>query len=214
MWSKRLSGRESASWVRPSSLAALIMAACVAGAVVTGHGEGDEAERPPEKSSPEKKRPPGPQDTDFNSPGFKICKVVRIERTLNALGIAALFGKTNKVGKYVELPKRLDPSQRGEEYIITWKFSGKKRPGKAVFQLEYKTSNEDDVKTVTKEYPDLKRGRYHLGIANTGTKYRERGRIEYWRVSILADGELVARKESFLWPLFRGDDGDRAPGGT
>jgi len=132
--------------------------------------------------------------------------VVRIERSLNALGIAAQFGKANKVGKYVELPKRLDSSERGEHFIITWKCSVKTPSRKATLKFEYKLSNEEHLETITREYPNLRKGTYRLRIENTGTSYRRRGRIEYWRVRIFADGELVARKESFLWPAFRGGE--------
>ncbi len=145
----------------------------------------------------------GPRDTDFNSEGFKIVKVVRMERNLNALGIAAQFGKTNKVGKYVELPKRLESSERGEHFLIRWKCSGKRSVQKTVLEFCYKTTNEDGVQTVTKEYADLKKGKRRFLFENTGNDYRARGRIEYWQVSMLADDELVARKQSFLWPIFQ-----------
>lgn len=147
----------------------------------------------------------GPPSTDFNTAGFKMTKVVRMERNLNALGIAGQFGKTNKVGKYVELPKRLEPVERGEHFVITWKYSPKGRgssPPQAKLVFDYKLSNEEHVETVTREYANLRKGTYRLQVENTGSSHRRRGHIEYWRVRVFADGELVARKESFLWPVF------------
>jgi hypothetical protein len=190
---------------------------------------GAEGEMSPVQDSPEARASTGPAITDYNTPGFKISKVVRIERTLNALGIAAQFGKTNKVGKYVELPKRLESSESGEYFIVTWKYSPKHarrkdtvkdksesvkpsdaKPeislplGKVVLQVDYKLSNEEHLETLVREYPGLRKGTYHLQVENTGTSYRRRGRIEYWRVQLFADGGLAARKESFLWPVFHG----------
>jgi len=152
----------------------------------------------------------GPRQTDFDSQGFKICKVVRNERTLNALGIAARLRRTRRVGNYAELPKRLDPSQAGEQFIVTWKYSGKIPHRSTAVKFECKFLNEDDAITMTWDYPDLRRKRYRLLIENIGEDFRRRGRVEYWRVSIFADGELVARKESFLWPVFRGEEQDLA----
>jgi hypothetical protein len=148
----------------------------------------------------------GPPNTDFDSPGFKITKVVRIERNLNALGIAGQFGKTNKVGKYVELPKRLEPSQRGEHFVITWKYSPKgssSSPQQVRLVFDYKLSNEEHLETIIREYPDLRKGTYRLQVENTGSSYQRRGYIKYWRARVLADGKLTARKESFLWPVFQ-----------
>ena len=205
MPSKWLFPRKSAAATPRASLAAFILALFAVSLLFGENANSVEAETPPENAPPGAKASFGPRDTDFNSQGYRICKVVRMERSLNALGIAALFGKTNKVGKYVELPKRLEPSERGERFLITWKYSGKNRTPKTVLKFHYKLSNEERLETLTREYPDLKRGRYRLRIEHTGPNYRRRGRIEYWRISLFADGELVARKESFLWPLFQGD---------
>jgi hypothetical protein len=220
-------------------LLSLALVVCVGGLFLTGGAEGAEGEPLPDKSSPETMFSLGPAVTDFNTPWFKVSKVVRIERSLNALGIAAQFGKANKVGKYVELPKRLDSSERGEHFIITWKCSPKRPrrratvkyevksekpsglkpeimlpPEKAVLQFDYKLSNEEHLETITREYPNLRKGTYRLRIENTGTSYRRRGRIEYWRVRIFADGESVARKESFLWPAFRSGEETGASEGS
>jgi len=202
---------KSAAGPRRALAAIFILAIFALSLLPGGKPNSAEAEDPPERTSPEAKAPLGPLETDFNADGYRICKVVRMERSLNALGIAALFGKTNKVGKYVELPKRLEPSERGEHFLITWKYSGKSQRPKAVLKLEYKLSNEEHVETLTREYPEFKRGRYRLRIEHVGPNYRRRGRIEYWRVSIFADGELVARKESFLWPVFRGEEEVHSP---
>ncbi|MDP2897163.1 MAG: hypothetical protein Q8Q12_11525 [bacterium] len=156
----------------------------------------------------------GPPNTDFNSPGFKITKVVRIERNLNALGIAGQFGKTNKVGKYVELPKRLEPSERGEHFVITWKYSPKgdgSSPEQVRLVFEYKLSNEEHLETIIREYSNLRKGTYRLQVENTGSSYQRRGYIEYWCARVLADGKSAARKESFLWPVFQ-PKADSSPG--
>ncbi len=172
------------------------------------------AQLQPVESSPAAKRPLGPPVTDFKTDGFTISKVVRMERSLNALGIAAQFGKTSKVGKYVELPKRLESSERGEHFLVTWKYSAKSASRSATLTLEYKLSEEEHLETITKDYSNPKKGTYRLRVENTGDSYRRRGHIEYWRVSILADGELVARKESFLWPVFRAEKPAQAEPGA
>ena len=222
--------RKSVAGPRRASLAAFILATFAGSLPLCGNVNGAEVERPPKEASPKAKAPLEPRNTDFNSRGFNIRKVVRMEQSLNALGITAQFGKTNKVGKYVELPKRLEPSERGEHFIITLKYSRKGPPARSALKYErkpgepsaskpgimppparvtlifhYKFSNEEHVETLTREYSDLKPGRYRLRIENTGERYWRRGRIEYWRVSIFADGELAARKESFLWPIFQGE---------
>ena len=199
---------------------------------------GAESEQLTEKKSAQPRVSLGPRNTDFNSPGYKIIKVVRMERTLNALGIAGQFGKTNKVGKYVELPKRLETSERGEHFLITWKYSrkglgaraGRKYeadsekqsqkadivlpPEKIALQFYYKLSNEEEVRTLKREYANPKPGRYRVRFENTGGDYGRNGRVEYWRVSILAEGEVVAGKESFLWPIFEAGKKIRNGDGT
>jgi hypothetical protein len=143
------------------------------------------------------------------------------------------------VGKYVELPKRLESSERGEHFIVTWKYSpkgpGRKAtvrregepgkptdagveialpPEKTVLKFDYRLFNEEHLETITREYPNLRKGTYRLQVENTGSSYRRRGRIEYWRAQIFADGELVAKKESFLWPVFRSSEETEASGGS
>jgi hypothetical protein len=199
---------------------------------------GVESERLAEKKSPQTRASLGPRNTDFNSPGYKIIKVVRLERTLNALGIAGQFGKTNKVGKYVELPKRLESSERGEHFLITWKYSRKGPaarssrkyetdsqkesqktdialpPENITLRFDYKLSKEEEVQTLKREYPNPKPGKYRVRFENTGGDYGRNGRVEYWRVSVLADGERVAGKESFLWPIFEAGKKIRNGDGT
>ncbi len=195
---------------RITSILSAVLVFGVVGFVLVPGSRGEGGEAPPVQDSPDAGRAMGPAITDFNTEGFKISKVVRIERALNALGIAGQFGKTNKVGKYVELPKRLEPSERGEHFIVSWKCSPKRgtapAPEKAVVRLDYKLSNEEHLETITKEYLAPKKGTYRLLVDNTGNSYRRRGRIEYWRVRIFADDTLVARKESFLWAVFRGGE--------
>ncbi len=178
---------------------------CVATPRSAEGAESGETQAAPEKGLDAARALVGPPSTDFNSEGFKVSKVVRMERSLNALGIAGQFGKTNKVGKYVELPKRLEPSQRGEQFILTWKYAGKNPPSRAELRFEYKLSAEEHLETITQEYSKPRKGSYRLLIDHTGEGYRRRGRIEYWRVTVLADGKVVARKEAFLWPVFRGE---------
>lgn len=190
---------------KPSILIAMVLSMSLGSSVV--FGASGSAESAPEKMEEGGRPPLGPPNTDFNSRGFKITKVVRMERNLNALGIAGQFGKTNKVGKYVELPKRLDPAERGEHFIITWKHSARgaqSNPEQAKLVFDYKLSNEEHVETATRLYANLRKGSYRLRVENTGLSYRRRGYVEYWRVRIFADGELAARKESFLWPVFLG----------
>lgn len=213
------SSRRSAGWPPVVSakrlwLFCLSLAMCAAGVFPSGNAAAGDAEHPPDKKSPLAKVSLGPRDTDFNSHGYKICNVVRVQRSLNALGIAALLGKAKKVGKYVELPKRLEASERGEYFLVTWKYSGKNPPRRAVLTFEYKLSNEERLESLTREYSDLKRGRRRVRIDNIGERYRQKGRIEYWRVRLFAKGELVARKESFLWPAFKGEEEVHKRGGV
>jgi hypothetical protein len=204
--------RKPGVWRKWLPLLMVVLMACGASMRLTDCAEAVAAETPSQEGAASPRVTAGPEDTDFNSHGYKVCKVVRMERSLNALGIAALFGKANKVGKYVELPKRLEPSDRGEHFLITWKYSGKKPSPKTMLKVEYKLANEEKVESVTREYSDLKKGKRRLRIEHTGENYRRRGRIEYWRVSVFADGQLVARKESFLWPLFQGEEKIAAEG--
>jgi hypothetical protein len=148
----------------------------------------------------------GPADTDFSSRGYKISKVVRIERSLNAQGIAARLTKSKKAPRYVELPTELEPSEKGEYFIITWKYSGKNAPRTATIVFDYKLSDEETLRRITRNHSNLDRGTDRLRIENIGESYRQKGRIQFWRVTILADGQLVARKESFLWHALHGKE--------
>lgn len=208
-FTRKFSAGAKRLWLPP-----FIRTICVAGMLFSGNAGAGEAEHPPDKKSPAAKVSLGPRDTDFNSRGYKICRVVRIERSLNALGIAALLGKAKKVGNYLELPNRLEPSERGEYFLIIWKYSGRNPPRKTVVTFEHKFSNEERLVSLTREYSDLKRGRRRLRIENLGERYQQKGRIEYWRVRLFAEGELVARKESFLWPVLRGEEEDKKRGGV
>jgi hypothetical protein len=87
-------------------------------------------------------------------------------------------------------------------------------PAKMRAEFEYKLPNEEGIQTLTREYPNPKAGKYRLRFDNLGGDYRKRGRVEYWRFRVFADGELVARKESFLWPIFQGKKEIRDEDGT
>jgi hypothetical protein len=212
-------------------LAALALATSMAVVLVWLPAGTGETPPPLETTSPAEHSPPGPACTDFNSRGYTISSVVRTERLLNALGIAARLARTRKIGMHTGLPKELAPSDRGEDFTITWKYSPEHSrsksdhlsehvpdhpslskpqpiplPPKATLKFDYKLSNEEDLQSITWEYPHLTPGTYSLRIDNTGEGYRRRGRIQLWRASIFAHGDLVARKQSFLWSVLQGNE--------
>lgn len=144
----------------------------------------------------------GPIDTDYNKAGFRITKVMRIEKEENALGKLLERDAKFEVGRAPEMTKKLDEKHRGEEYLVRWEYSGKKVYSKVEMQFEFKLKNRADVLVLSKEYENLRPGGYKVLVKNVGSSFSRGGEIEYWKATVVADKQVVAEKKSFLWDAF------------
>ncbi len=173
--------------------------------IVTGTSFGKEkksAEIPPDIDISIDRSVRGPVDTDFRSKQFKIVKVLRTEKRLTALGLSTLIEEAKGIGKFDEGRKELLKSEQGENYLVKWKYKGKKILSNVALEFDYRLKNVAKTSTLRKEYPNLKRGTYKIVFEHIGSNFERNGKILYWRVRIFVGDELVLKKSSFLWDIF------------
>jgi len=142
------------------------------------------------------------EETELSSEGFKITRVMNEPKTLNALGKMAQFSDSNEVGKQTELSKDLPAEERGEEFVIDWRYSGKAKGAEATLKIEYVTGKKAKIQVYEKVYASIKKKTYRIILKNVGKTFEKNGEIAHWRVTIISGGEIVASKQSALWSAF------------
>ncbi len=91
----------------------------------------------------------------------------------------------------------LPVNEQGEKFLVHWWCSHAPRQ-EAVVRMEYLTQKSPVL--FTAEQPvSLHWGGQTVTFRNTGREYRDRGRIQLWRVSLLAGDKVIAEKHSALW---------------
>jgi hypothetical protein len=137
--------------------------------------------------------------TDFSSQGFSIVRVASNPKTLNALGKMSQFSDSDQIGRSTELGKNLPPDERGEEFVIKWRYKGSTKIPQVTLCLEYVTGKEPKLRTFRKSYAMVKSGTYTIVLKNIGRVYRKRGEIAHWKIAIAVNDEVVALKQSAMW---------------
>jgi len=135
---------------------------------------------------------------------FYIVKVNRIEKKWvlppDRRGFMGSYGL--RKFNYARL---LPPEQRGEHYIITWRYRGKELSGNFILKFEYKTVN-NSKKPYVEQYSrtNIKRGAYKWTFKNTGDTFLKQGRVDRWRVRLIYKEKVVAEKRSATWRSMEG----------
>ena len=150
----------------------------------------------------EGKRKKGPTDTDYNSGGFEIIKVVKFKKDKNALGKLLDRDVKFEVGRAAEMNQELSSANSGEEYLIRWKYSGDAARDPVRLNFEFKLSNRVEVQAATRDYRKLKAGHYKLTVKNIGKSFAQGGKIQYWRATIESGGKVMAEMKSVSWEAF------------
>lgn len=96
-------------------------------------------------------------------------------------------------------------SERGENYIVTWRYRGEKINSPLVLKFEYKLSvNPAELNVEQYEYPKFKTGSYSWTFENIGTNYVVKGKVDRWKVTLLENGVPVSEKRSSTWMSMEG----------
>lgn len=139
---------------------------------------------------------------EFSSEGFKITQVMNEPKRLNALGKMAELSDSEEIGRDSDLPKKLYPENRGEEFIVMWRYSGSGKKLDATVKVEYVTGRKTKVNVYEKAYRDIGRSGHTIVLRNVGKNFEKNGEIAHWRVSIYTGDKVVASKQSAMWEAF------------
>lgn len=135
---------------------------------------------------------------------FHILKVNRVEKLWVVPPDRRGFIGSRGIIKF-DYARPVRPEQRGESYVITWKYNGHKLKGHLTVLFEYRTI-KDAEKLYTEKHPlpSVKRGTYRWTVNNIGKDFIDRGKIDRWKVSIIYKGKIAAEKRSFSWHAMEG----------
>jgi hypothetical protein len=166
-------------------------------AALTGCGPGAPKDFGQVDFTPDETRT-GPVGEQFNSDSFAIVRVLRQPKQLSAFGYAVLYDDSREVGRMDEGQKQLPSNLQGERLIFSWDYKGE--PGaSAAARIELGRQRDPKLVVLTEEYTDLQRGRYRIAYNNRGAEFKRGGAVVQWRIQIIADGTVVAQKQSSLW---------------
>lgn len=92
------------------------------------------------------------------------------------------------------------PQENGETFIVEW--SGKKiQDSSEEIQLvfEYSSLQQPEIKRKTINLSVDRSGLYETTIEHTADEYKSEGAIDAWRISIVKNDQVLARKQSAIW---------------
>lgn len=200
--------REARRFVSLLSVAVLIAGA----AVVGGCGPGKMPDMSRVEFTPEGTRT-GPVGQEFSSDDFAVVRVVRQPKQLSAFGYASLYDDSREVGRMDEGQKHLFPDEQGERIVFSWQYKGNPG-GAATARIELVRVRDAEPVVVEESYADLQPGRYRIAYNNRGATYRKQGAVIRWQIQIIADGKVVAQRQSALWGAVSGAaTGEQPEGG-
>jgi len=88
-------------------------------------------------------------------------------------------------------------ARQGNIFVINWNNDGE--PADFTVRLDYRqASTRERVMTKTEEYKNFD-GYEKTVIKVVGDDYLRGGVVNYWRISIVRDGKIVAQEKSFIW---------------
>ncbi len=139
-------------------------------------------------------------------PSFKILEVKReiryytIDGSLRARKGSMDFAGRGRVDKFRYADIKLEPDQRGEDYVIRWKCKSAERlTDPVILRFEYVYTNAEPPSRTDKVYRDIKSGRFKYAWHNIGEDFVRDGRVVSWKYSLLYRGEEVDHIQSPLW---------------
>ena len=189
---------------RGTSLLAVIVLV-VGAALLPGCGPGEMPDMGRVDFTPEGTRT-GPVGQDFNSGAYAITRVLRQPKQLSAFGYASLYDDSREVGRMDEGQKQLSPNQQGERIVFSWCYTG--QPGaSATARVELYRVRDTGPVVIEEPYTNLQRGRSRIAYNNRGANYRDKGAVVRWQFQIIADGKVVAQRQSSLWSAMAGTGG-------
>lgn len=137
-------------------------------------------------------------------PKFSISKVNRIERMWVIPLERRDFMGSRSVNKF-DYGRPVFEHERGEDYVITWRYSGPQLTEPVMLKFEYKLSkNTKDPHLKEIPYDNLKSGSYKWTFKNIGPDFQTGGKVDRWKTSIVYNGNIVAEKKSSTWHALEG----------
>ena len=136
--------------------------------------------------------------------GFHISKVNRIEKFWVIPPDRHGFMGSMGIRKFNYL-RRIPPEERGEHYVVTWRYRGEELRGSLTLKFEYKTVNNPKELCV-EEYlwSGIKKGTYKWTFRNIGRSFSREGKVDRWKVSLIYGDKIVAEKRSATWRAMEG----------
>lgn len=93
--------------------------------------------------------------------------------------------------------EEMKAERKGHYYVVNWSNDGPERD--LVLRMEYRQrKSQDQVHTLEIPYNAV-RGSQKATFFITGDAYKKLGPVTTWRVTLVADGKIVAEKRSFVW---------------
>lgn len=135
---------------------------------------------------------------------FSISKVNRIEKLWVIPPDRRTFIGSRGIQKF-DYERPIRNEQKGEDYIVTWRYSGKELARHLVLRFEYRLDlNQKDLYVEKYSYKSLKRGTYKWKFVNIGSRFAEEGKVDRWKASLVLSGKVVAEKRSASWKAMEG----------
>lgn len=136
---------------------------------------------------------------------FYISKVNRVEKQWVVSPDKRNFIGSRGIQKFDYGRPILKSEDRGENYIVTWSYHGKKLSSPLILKFEYRLALDQKEPGVEEfSYPNLKPGTYSWTFKNLGERYIGKGKVNRWKASLVLDGKVVAEKRSFTWHAMEG----------
>lgn len=135
---------------------------------------------------------------------FYIPKVNRVEKLWVIPPDRRNFIGSRGILKF-DYARPVCSEERGEHYVVTWRYCGDKLTTPLVLKFEYRLAkNQKEPYIEEYSYSNLKRGTYKWTFKNIGARFTEEGKVDRWKVSLVFDGKVVAEKRSSTWRAMEG----------
>lgn len=135
---------------------------------------------------------------------FYITKVNRIKKLYVIQPEMRDFMGSRGVQKF-DYERLIPASERGEEYIVTFRYRGEKTSIPLKLRYEYRLALDlEELRTEEYAYTNLKTGNYKWRFKNVGPNYVEKGKVDRWKVSLIFNDKVVAEKRSATWFAMEG----------
>jgi len=131
---------------------------------------------------------------------FRIVKVNRFLRMKSLRGEGFMEAARNQPN-ITDFQSGIIPFEdRGEEFVVTWRYDGKpieNVPVKLYFDYTY--LRQPQIYRVEESYSVIIPGRHIFKFRNFGDDYAQNGQIEDWRVTLFYGDKLLHEKKSVFF---------------